>query len=240
MTAVQNIGDAVQCIVGAICCCCVSGSVLISARLSDAALLQMQRTSSDGHLPLGTGWHAVRHHASMSAAFLFQADEFKVAVRTWNNGKANKWDHYRIDAWTCDIANTCGGRGSGKLIKDAAGETSRDPHALGAEPGESDFTSYTALVYDDLRPATVGTASSTATACDRNVVISLNGNGVRSLICVWLHCCFMHCTCVHVHMHCTCTSTGSSSVRHSQTLPVIMLGCGALWQWAITYEHQGR
>jgi hypothetical protein len=46
MTAVQNIGDAVQCIVGAICCCCISGPVLISAPLPDAAHLQMQRPSS--------------------------------------------------------------------------------------------------------------------------------------------------------------------------------------------------
>jgi hypothetical protein len=121
---------------------------------------------------------------------MFHADEFKVAVRTWNNGKANKWNQYSNDAWTYDSTNTCGGQGSGTLTKDAAAETSRDPQALGAEAGESDFIGYTPLVYDDLQPPSVGTASSTATNCDLNVAVSLNGNAVRSLVCVWLQRCF--------------------------------------------------
>jgi hypothetical protein len=110
------------------------------------------------------------------------ADEFKMAVSTWNNGAVDGFNALTDKDWTYSVTNSCGARASAPLLKSTASEVSRDPGALGAEAGESTFAKYTPVLYEDktLPPSgTLNPASQTATTCMLNYGIMLKGKMVR-------------------------------------------------------------
>ena len=105
-----------------------------------------------------------------------------MAVTNWNGGAVNNFNQIGDGAWTYTVASTptgCATAGRGTLQKSTQGETARDPQALGAEIGESDFTGYMPLVYTDANPPSLGQVAQQAEQCQLTYDLFFQGSSVR-------------------------------------------------------------
>lgn len=117
-------------------------------------------------------------------AFIVCADEFKMAVKNWNNGAVDGWNSLTDSDWTYSMAPTpatCAKALRGQLVKNTQLETARDPNALGNEVGESDFTGYTPLLYQEAKQQIVGQLNTANDQnCNLNYDIQFKGKSVCS------------------------------------------------------------
>jgi hypothetical protein len=113
------------------------------------------------------------------------ADEFKVAVKNWNDGAVDGWNSFTDNDWTYRMVPApanCTTALQGQLVKTTTPESARDANALGAEAGESDFTGYTPLSYQEANPQSVGQPGAPGEPpCNLNYNILLKGKSVCSI-----------------------------------------------------------